>query len=305
MCCLFGILDYGGTLSAKQKNQMLSVLSKSCEERGTDATGIAYNQRGQLHIYKRPLPAHRMRLKVPADSRYIMGHTRMATQGDQTRNYNNHPFTGCTGGMPFALAHNGVLSNEWQLRRQQHLPIAKVETDSYVAVQLLESSKELSMNSLKQMAELVDGTYTFTILDNRDNLYFVKGNNPLALYHSPQLGVYLYASTESILKRAVQGMRVTLSDLVEVETDMGDILCIDHEGRIDRGSFNVSHLFMGSPYRYWTCCFPDYGENGLDVSYVEELKSMASAFGYTPDDVDILLGEGLTPEEIEEFFYEL
>ena len=43
MCCLFGLLDYGHSLTAAQKNHILAVLSTVCEARGTDATGIAYN----------------------------------------------------------------------------------------------------------------------------------------------------------------------------------------------------------------------------------------------------------------------
>lgn len=39
-------------------------------------------------------------------------------------------------------------------------------------------------------------------------------------------------------------------------------------------------------------------------SYVRELKNIAGAFGYLPADVDNLLADGFTPEEIEECFYE-
>ena len=48
------------------------------------------------------------------------------------------------------------------------------------------------------MAEEVEGSFCFTVLDRKDNLYFVKGDNPLCLYHYPELGLYLYASTEEI-----------------------------------------------------------------------------------------------------------
>lgn len=37
------------------------------------------------------------------------------------------------------------------------------------------------------MAEQVMGTFVFTILDKEDNLYFVKGDNPL-LVPLPQVG---------------------------------------------------------------------------------------------------------------------
>ena len=147
MCCLFGLIDYRHGLSVKQKNKMLSVLAAACESRGTDATGIAYNFGGKLRVYQRPIPGHRMRFRVPADVWAIMGHTRMTTQGSAKRNYNNHPFPGRTGNVAFALAHNGVLYNDRSLRRALALPEVKIETDSYIGVQLIERNK-LSQLSL-------------------------------------------------------------------------------------------------------------------------------------------------------------
>ena len=64
--------------------------------------------------------------------------TRMATQGSELVNINNHPFPGMAGQTHFSLAHNGVLTNDKTLRKKYKLPATKVETDSYVAVQLLE-----------------------------------------------------------------------------------------------------------------------------------------------------------------------
>ena len=62
MCCLFGFIDYNNSLTLKQKNKVLSVLSKECEARGTDATGIAFNDKEQLRIFKKALPALRQSL---------------------------------------------------------------------------------------------------------------------------------------------------------------------------------------------------------------------------------------------------
>ena len=110
MCCLFGICDYRGSLTAAQKRCLISALATASEARGTDATGIAYNSDGHLAVYKRPWPAHLMRFRLPENVRCVMGHTRMTTQGDEKQNCNNHPFVG-TAGIPFALAHNGILYN--------------------------------------------------------------------------------------------------------------------------------------------------------------------------------------------------
>lgn len=51
-----------------------------------------------------------------------MGHTRMTTQGNENRNYNNHPFLGQTREGAFALTHNGVIQNDRSLRKKLRIP---------------------------------------------------------------------------------------------------------------------------------------------------------------------------------------
>lgn len=170
MCCLFGFVDYAGSLSVKQKNHLIRELSIAAEVRGTDATGIAYNTSRGLQIYKRPLTAHQLHLRIPAEAHVVMGHTRMTTQGSAKKNYNNHPFFGHVKEESFALAHNGVLWNDLELRHAKHLPRTKVQTDSYIAVQLLEQKKSLDFDSLRYMAEQVEGSFSFTVLDEQSAL---------------------------------------------------------------------------------------------------------------------------------------
>lgn len=79
MCCLFGLIDYGHSLTGRKKNHMFSVLASACEAWGTDVTGIAYNVGGTFRIHKRPAPAHCLRFRVPEQARVILGHTRMTT----------------------------------------------------------------------------------------------------------------------------------------------------------------------------------------------------------------------------------
>ncbi len=139
MCSLFGLVDYQNALTTRQKNRILQVLCKECEVRGTDATGIAYNFGGSIKVYKRPLAAHKLKFHVPNGVSVVMGHTRLATQGKPEDNFNNHPWSTGT----FALAHNGVLWNDRELRQTENLPDTRIQTDSYVAVQLLEQQKTL------------------------------------------------------------------------------------------------------------------------------------------------------------------
>lgn len=303
MCCLFGIYDYGLGLSMKQKNRFLSALSAASEVRGTDATGIAYHGglSGQdLCIYKRPLPGHWMRFKVPADTVAVMGHARMATQGSARRNRNNHPFLGHTEEGDFALAHNGVLYNDDLLRDQLDLPKTKIETDSYVAVQLLEQQGQLDTASLRYMAEQVKGSFTFTVLDKEDTLHVVRGDNPFCLYHFPKRKLYAYASTKEILTQALA--RVNMTGGKEVPVSSGEILQIRTDGRILRDQFDDSALLMGT-IPWWRSWWHETPEPSVDQLYLEELRSVATAFGYTRENIDSLLQQGFTTDEIEELLY--
>lgn len=306
MCCLFGIHDYARGLTQKQKNRLLSILGTACEARGTDATGISFNVGGKLCIYKRPRPAHRMRFQVPAEVGVIMGHTRMTTQGSERKNHNNHPFPGNVRGSQFALAHNGMLYNDVRLRKQYKLPATKIETDSYVAAQLIEDSGKLDFAGLQYMAEKLEGSFTITVLTDKDDLYFVKGDNPLCLYHYPARGLYVYASTEEILRTALRQFPIDLGVPIRVDLVCGDILRIDKHGNQDLGTFDSSNLLprMYAPWR-------DFEFQGAtpkttastEDTYLDDLKSIAIFYGLYPEDVDALLADGFTTDDIEEMLY--
>ena len=302
MCCLFGLIDYGRSLSGRQKNGLIRALAAASEARGTDAAGIAYNSGGRLRIYKRPGPAHKLHISLPEDALVVMGHTRMTTQGSEKWNRNNHPFAGKAGNMRFALAHNGVLYNDKSLRKSWNLPQTSIQTDSYVAVQLLEQLGALTQDSLKEMAETVEGSFVFTVLDERDRLYLVKGDNPMTIYHVPRLELYVYASTEAILRQAVARTWMTHEPFREVVLSEGDILRFDRQGLATVGRFTA-------PQPIWHPWHPCAGgtcrQYQPDRNYLPTLKNIASAFGYTPEDIDDLLAAGYSTDEIEEELYHL
>lgn len=307
MCCLFGLMDTRNTLTGPQKSRILSVLARECEVRGTDATGVAYNSGGKMRIYKRPVPAHKLKLHIPDDARVVMGHTRMTTQGSEKKNGNNHPFPGRTGQMPFALAHNGVLYNDNSLRKSLKLPDTRIQTDSYVAVQLLEKERAIDFGSLRYMAEQVNGSFAFTVLDGQNNLFFVKGDNPLCIYRYEKAGILIYASTAEILNKALAKLRMPLENPEHLEITCGDIVKVDNMGRVWRATFDTGNLF----HSWYLSNYQPHKLAGIGAppspfherQYVQDLKHLAGYFGYSKEDVDLLLEEGYSPEELEEFFY--
>ena len=298
MCCLFGLMDCRHTLTGCQKSRLVSCLAAESEARGTDAAGIAYNSSGHLRIYKRPGPAHLLQFRIPGDARVVMGHTRLTTQGNAAHNRNNHPFAGRVSGSRFALAHNGVLYNDLSLRRSHSLPRTRIETDSYVAVQLIEQQRTLTPASLKEMAEAVEGSFVFTVLDERDNLYVVKGDNPFCLLRFPRLGLYLYASTQAILRQAVARTWLRWEQAEEVSISSGDILSINR-----CGNMQTDHFEMGWTLYPHVRSWGRFSTSLAEPRYLEQLKSVAAAFGYTSEQIDQLLLEGWSTDEIEDALY--
>lgn len=86
MCAVFGFLDHKGKISNAVLKRLIHYLSIAAEVRGTDATGIAYVRDGSMVTYKKPKPAHKVKLFFPRDTRAVIGHTRFTTQGSEKRN---------------------------------------------------------------------------------------------------------------------------------------------------------------------------------------------------------------------------
>lgn len=298
MCCLFGLIDIKHSLSILEKRKILSILGTASEVRGTDATGYSYISNGNLIIKKKAVAAHKMNFQIPPDAHIIMGHTRMTTQGSASKYENNHPFYGNLPNTQFALAHNGVIQNDDILRKFHQLPKTKIETDSYIAVQLIEQQKALNLNSLKEMAEQVKGTFNFTVLDKKNRLYIVKGNNPFCLYYFKKLGFYIYASTKNILDTALIAMGYNHLPHEEIPISDGEILRIDSYGN------RVSEFFI-APLSYHLSSFYSYWENDVEASdYREFLIEYAGVMGVPRKEIEYLYDAGLFDVELEECLYD-
>lgn len=290
MCAVYGFLNYGHKVSNKLLKNILRELSIAAECRGTDATGISYVNNGEIVTFKQPKPAHKMKLFFPKDTVAVIGHNRLTTQGSEKKNFNNHPFEGMTVQHSFALAHNGVLYNDKEIRLEKQFPKTQIETDSYIAAQLLEQSESVSMDSVKNMAETVDGSFVFTILRNDNMLFLVKGSNPITLYHFPELGLYIYASTKEILKTTLKnaGLKESYDD---IKVNTGDIIQINSDGKIFCDTFETLYHFD------W---------HGL-YSYEEsedDLLAICNCFGVDKEDVEFLYSCGYTSDEIEEMLFD-
>lgn len=336
MCGLFGFTYYGKDKMPRGLQTLTESLAVASSVRGTDATGISYiGQRGKLNIIKKDVGAYDFKFKLPECTRAVMGHTRRTTQGNEQVNRNNHPFPGSVGKRKFALAHNGVLDNEFDVKNRFNLPPTKVETDSYVAVQLIEHFGTLDHDTFKQVGENVEGMFAFTILDQKNNLHIIRNDSPLSILHFKKLQMYVYASTESILLEAVANSSLTCNalwsglsssnDIEILEPGEGSIWTIQNNGEIitsdfepqDRWGYNPLYSVAGGGGYGYSGSSSYFGEK-LDAfhskatsplsdedatTYMDILISELEKAGHTVDTLHMLLEEGYTTDDIEDAIY--
>lgn len=289
MCAILGFLNYKNKVSNRKLRKLIKHLSIAAEVRGVDATGISYVKDGSINTFKKAKPAHKVKLKFPKGTNAVIGHTRHTTQGNQKLNFNNHPFNGKCDNGKFALAHNGVLWNDKELRATEKLPHTHIETDSYVAVQLIEKKGKLDYDSLKYMAENIEGSFMITTLRDDNTLFLVKGDNPIALYHFYELGLYVYASTKEILEKGLKKAKID-GKYIEITLSEGDIVEIAPNGKMIRRKFEpISYIYSNG----WEHIYNEY----------EYLTDLCADFGINPDVLDLLIAYGYETEMIETLLY--
>ena len=303
MCGIFGFINYKNK-PIKNLSNLTNLLAEESAVRGTNATGISFVSDDEICILKEAKSAYDISFKHSDNVKALIGHTRHTTQGSCKNNQNNHPFLGKCKNAEFSLAHNGVLFNDADLKIKYDLPKSGIQTDSYVAVQVLEYKKELTPDSIKFMAENVQGSFSFSILDDKNNIWLVKGDSPIEILRFPQYSLIVYASTEVILWRALinTGLleEIKAGRYERIPIEEGDILKLTPTGAVEKYSFHYSEFSAVKSCNWWN--YELYGI-GYEDMYIEDLKSVAAYQGYSPEDIDELLENGFAPEEIEEYIY--
>lgn len=187
----------GVSINARQLAHSLLTM---IETRGSHAAGFAWvGQDGSSGFYKQPKPGSQLSLaELPRNAKTVILHTRYATQGSAQDNRNNHPVLSTDNSV--ALVHNGVISNDFQLRselgitREEH-----GEVDSLVIPSLISQRGVDGLSALRGYAAIawLDAART------GEQLHIAKlKSSPVAYTHLPN-GTFVMASTTGILELAL------------------------------------------------------------------------------------------------------
>lgn len=292
MCGIFGFTS-ANPLGAMKAHELIKRLSIESSVRGEHATGISIVHNGHIVTKKIGKAAKKCNFFVPSGTKAVLGHVRYTTQGSQKYNYNNHPFEG-KADVEFALAHNGIISNDEKLRKEQNLPDTHIETDSYIAVQLVEKFGKLSFESLAKVGENLLGMFMLEYLDEHNNIWFVRGDNPICLYYYESLNMYIWASTKEILDKAIKKIKwLSGHHPTEIKIPMGTMVKISNDMTVESKEFDYADPWYGNR---------GYGAYPVDeeLDWKEYLHELCLEERFPEEGITILEYLGYTDVEIED-----
>ena len=198
MCGIFGYVG-------ERQDAAEIVLSglKQLEYHGYDSWGIAVREHGHVAVDKRIGKIGDATTNLPK-SHMALGHTRWATHGSVTGE-NAHPQLDCHGRL--AVVHNGIVSNEAQLRRALGRAGHRLrsQTDTELIAHLIEDLLEQIPEGPDRLVQAtiaafrrLRGLNTITVLDaRRGEMVAAKSGSPLSIGFST--GGFLLASDHSAL----------------------------------------------------------------------------------------------------------
>lgn len=217
---------------------MAQAMLLGIEDRGQDATGIAYwDKRKHLRIDKAPRRAKKFvrNLDVPAGTRTFIGHTRWATQGAPENNANNHPIQ--TG--PLVGIHNGVVFNDDRLFSDlgPGLRIAEVDSEAIFA------TLAYSGLSTEEALDLVQGSAAVAWYDEDDplTLHLARVSSSPLIVAKTRRGSFMFASTRRCITDAAAMADVEIDTMTEIEE--GVRLSVRHGEVLDLTRFRKKYTF--------------------------------------------------------------
>ena len=116
----------------------------------------------------------------------------------------------------------------------------------------------------------------------------------MCLLHFDTIGLYIYASTETIMKKTLKQLGLHKFESKRVDTEEGDILRIDKNGKITRSRYEPK--IYHSKYMSWY----DYEDSSYYNMHEEILLAYCGCYGVDSSDVELLLEFGYTCDEIED-----
>lgn len=209
MCGIFGIVSKDASAANTTFKGLLDI-----EYRGYDSWGVAYPENGQFVVKKQTG-------FLPKDSKFpgaevAIGHTRWATHGGVTE-LNAHPHTSCD--QKIVMVHNGIIENYLDLKNELTNHEIRSETDTEIAVHLIEEEYQKSSDLKKAVSGVfkkAHGLNAFVVTDGK-TIVAVKKGSPIVAGDSDK-GAIIASDPNAILPHTKKLLFLEDNDLVEIDS---------------------------------------------------------------------------------------
>lgn len=286
MCGVFGWIKGKNCKATDQELYGLTKgLAKASEVRGTDASGVAtFITPDKLIVRKTNVKGSEL-VFPKLFGKSLVGHTRATTQGSEKLKWNNHPFY--PDNREFVMAHNGVIYNDKKLRKQEDLSQTIIETDSYIITQLLDK-KGFTQEDLKESCELLDGSFAVPVATADDKFFFLMGGNPVELFYSQKLNLYVYASTSKILIEGLNELLAVSTEFARSKRSLVTVKSLKQLSETDLGTLSLQegtvYSFVDGEWSEYTSFkFDTYSATRFGGWNTKTAASCYPAYGYGYD----------------------
>jgi glutamine---fructose-6-phosphate transaminase (isomerizing) len=173
-----GIIAYKAYNGKEDAGSIVIQGLKNLEYRGYDSWGIAVLSEGKFSIVKKVGKISDAQNIAFPNSKVALGHTRWATHGGVTEK-NAHPHLDCSG--TIAVAHNGIVENYQELKKELSSHKFVSETDTEVIAHLIEQNIGLGFEeAVKKTAGIIKGRSGFVAVNSKTgHIAAVRKGSPL------------------------------------------------------------------------------------------------------------------------------
>ncbi len=237
MCGIFGFIAAKSASSFKNKEEIIKDLATFSQTRGKDSSGIMVYDKGidEYKVFKGSLSVKEL-INTPivrncikeninkssnSDSMmFVMGHSRLATNGSQCSQYNNQPVIR----EGIIAIHNGIIVNDkkvWEMHNELKR-LYETDTESYVVLldKYLKTGLDISSVVDKIHSE-IEGTASLATVITKSRLMLLHSNNGSLYVMTDNENVLLFASEYYTLKRIAEKYDCFKNDRIKI-TNIND-----------------------------------------------------------------------------------
>jgi glutamine---fructose-6-phosphate transaminase (isomerizing) len=261
MCGIFGLVI--STKESVSDDFILRVIRElfiQSESRGKEASGIAVSAGPTTHVLKMPARGSRLirsqefrdlsdvilRLRRENYPVFVIGHSRLATNGGYAANANNQPVVR-NGSV---IVHNGIIVNADMLWKKHPMLRKHADVDTEILIALYEyyKNKEVPGKALKHAYRSIMGEASIALFDASHSLLFLATNTG-SIYVSGSDRICMFSSEKYISEQVIKSVFPTNTQAAHIiRLPAGTGLCVSvSRGKIIRTDTNTYSLMGISP----------------------------------------------------------